>query len=331
MILAIFLLAATVSAASTIHAEITVSIEHGGTAVITPQGNSPVPEVTELRLKDGDVGAFHITLDEAGEFTYTIKQEPDGRDITYDTSEYSVKVYVEQSEDGLSAAVVVFNDEGEKVDRSQPADPEEIIDGWIITGKGAVSFANSLSKPYMPGHGDETEDLPGSSDSSSTSPDDSDGSSTDSSDPSDTSPDDSDSSDPSDTSPGDSDSSDPSDASPGDSDGGSTDSSEPSDTSPDAAEPAYPDDQGGNTSKPAKPSDSDSEPGGDDSEPASSAKKPSRTSASGNSNTNTAGGADSPLTGDESRIEFYYMLAIASSAALFVLSLVYAYNTMKQS
>lgn len=134
------------SAANAVSANIAVSIAYGGTAVITPQVNCPVPAVTELSLGDGEVGAFHIEFSEEGTYTYTIHQRPDDRELTYDDSVFTVRVFVEALDGALTATIVVYNEEGKKVSRRDVTDIGET--GTIEVGD--VTFSNVPPKPDLP-------------------------------------------------------------------------------------------------------------------------------------------------------------------------------------
>ncbi|MBR0411421.1 MAG: hypothetical protein IJI25_10570 [Eubacterium sp.] len=98
-----------------VSADIWIDIQNGGTAVISGEENCPQPQQSKLTLKDGGSDAFHIVFDHVGEFTYSVKIEPDGRDIQYDSTVYDVKIYVTDDNGELRTSLVVYNPEnGEK-------------------------------------------------------------------------------------------------------------------------------------------------------------------------------------------------------------------------
>ena len=89
-------------------AEVAVEIRHGGTAVIIPEVNCPIPDKTELRLEDGEVGRFNIQFTEPGVYTYTVKTVPDTRNLDFDSTVYTVKVYVTDENGNLLVVTVVY-------------------------------------------------------------------------------------------------------------------------------------------------------------------------------------------------------------------------------
>lgn len=104
-----------------VHVEITVGIKHGGTAVMEPLDGAPAPRAYQLKVADGEVGHFQIDFTQVGEYTYGISQIVGDKNLTYDTTPYTVKVYVTDNDGRLGAAVNVYDDtNGAKVDsRSQ--------------------------------------------------------------------------------------------------------------------------------------------------------------------------------------------------------------------
>lgn len=125
--------------------DVTVSIEHGGTAVIIPQVNCPVPAVSLLVLEDGEVGAFHIEFEEEGEYTYSIMQMPDDRDITFDTTVFTVKLTVGVDDGELSAIIAIYNaSTGKKVNSRMSRD------GWDLADIGEAAFHNLPVSPTDP-------------------------------------------------------------------------------------------------------------------------------------------------------------------------------------
>lgn len=91
--------------------EIEVEVTLGGTVKIIPNVNCPIPRKTELTLKDGETGRFEIDFVEPGVFDYTVKTVPDDRDIVFDDTVYSIKIYVTERVDTLEANMVVTKSE----------------------------------------------------------------------------------------------------------------------------------------------------------------------------------------------------------------------------
>ena len=94
-----------------VKAEIEVEVILGGTAAITPNVNCPIPEKTELTLKDGEIGKFDIEFTEVGVFDYTVKTVPDDRDIEFDDTVYNIKFYVTDNDGRLEATVIASKGE----------------------------------------------------------------------------------------------------------------------------------------------------------------------------------------------------------------------------
>ena len=96
------------SAYTPARADIAVEIKHGGTAVIIPEVNCPIPDKTELKLKDGEVGRFNIQFTEPGIYTYTVKTVPDSRNLDFDSTVYTVIIYVTDENGTLKAVKLVY-------------------------------------------------------------------------------------------------------------------------------------------------------------------------------------------------------------------------------
>ncbi len=91
---------------------VSVEIEQGGTAVIIPEVNCPIPERGELRLADREIGRFDIEFSEPGVYTYTVKVQPDGRTLDFDATVYTVRVFITDENGELQLTSTVFkNDE----------------------------------------------------------------------------------------------------------------------------------------------------------------------------------------------------------------------------
>ena len=83
--------------------EIEVEVTLGGTVKIIPNVNCPIPQKTELTLK--------IDLVEPGVFDYTVKTVPDDRNIVFDDTVYSIKIYVTENVDKLEANMIATKSE----------------------------------------------------------------------------------------------------------------------------------------------------------------------------------------------------------------------------
>lgn len=91
--------------------EIEVEVTLGGTVKIIPNVNCPIPQKTELTLKDGETGRFEIDLVEPGVFDYTIQTVPDDRNIVFDDTVYSIKIYVTEYVNKLEANMIATKSE----------------------------------------------------------------------------------------------------------------------------------------------------------------------------------------------------------------------------
>ena len=97
------------SAAQTVPVDIWVDIKNGGTAVIITEVNSPLPDRSSMTLADGQSEAFHIDFSEEGTYAYTIRIEPDDREITFDDTVYRVNVFVTEESGRLYTSIVIYN------------------------------------------------------------------------------------------------------------------------------------------------------------------------------------------------------------------------------
>ena len=94
-----------------VKAEIEVEVILGGKVAIIPNVNCPIPEKTELTLKDGEIGKFDIDFTEVGVFDYTVKTVPDDRDIEFDDTVYNLKFYVTDNDGRLQATTIASKGE----------------------------------------------------------------------------------------------------------------------------------------------------------------------------------------------------------------------------
>ena len=119
IILAILLLAALILtpvfyayAYEPVKAEVAVEISQGGTVVIIPEVNCPVPEKTELKLSDGEIGKLDIYFTDVGVYHYTVKIEPDKRKLIFDDREYRLEIHITDEDGQLKTTVIVYTDDG---------------------------------------------------------------------------------------------------------------------------------------------------------------------------------------------------------------------------
>ena len=94
-----------------VKAEIEVEVILGGKVAIISNVNCPIPEKTELTLKDGEIGKFDIDFTEVGVFDYTVKTVPDDRDIEFDDTVYNLKFYVTDNDGRLEMTLIASKGE----------------------------------------------------------------------------------------------------------------------------------------------------------------------------------------------------------------------------
>jgi hypothetical protein len=91
-------------ASGSVDVDISVQIEGGGTAIIIPQVNCPIPQHSDVTVKDGETGHFNIQFTEPGNYAYTIQATENGCTPDY----YAVNVSVNTKEDGTLYSVTVL-------------------------------------------------------------------------------------------------------------------------------------------------------------------------------------------------------------------------------
>ena len=149
-------LCAHASAAQSVPVDIWVNIENGGTAVIIPEVNSPLADKSSVTLDNGQSEAFHIEFSEVGSYSYTVRIEPDEREIRFDDTIYHVNVFVKEENGKLYTSVVIYNEKtGKKYS------PESVGEFEPCT----VSFVNGSDpdepdKPESTTTPDETKPVP---------------------------------------------------------------------------------------------------------------------------------------------------------------------------
>ena len=78
-----------------------------------------MPMISKVQITETKKDAFQIQYEKPGVYRYTISQVAgDGKNWTYDQSEYSLEVYIMRNEqtDTLQSLIVAYNAKGEKVD-----------------------------------------------------------------------------------------------------------------------------------------------------------------------------------------------------------------------
>ncbi|MBQ3904057.1 MAG: hypothetical protein II744_03685 [Eubacterium sp.] len=127
-----------------VKAEVNVEITEGGTAVIIPEVNCPVPEETELTLGDSETGKIDIYFTEVGVYSYTVRVEPDKRKkIVFDEKTYKVDVYVTDEDGQLKTTVIAYTDKGKYSSRSS-------VSGYRDYGPELLKFSNQRQKDPSP-------------------------------------------------------------------------------------------------------------------------------------------------------------------------------------
>ena len=101
-------------AASTAQADIAVTIDGGGTALLIPQVNCPVPDNTSVTLANGEIGHFAIKLNEPGNYRYTIRAQETSDGRAFAPLYYTADVSVMTADNGsLYAATVLMRNDTE--------------------------------------------------------------------------------------------------------------------------------------------------------------------------------------------------------------------------
>ena len=90
-----------------VRAEIETEITLGGSVIIIPNIDCPVPEKTEMTLKDGETGKFDINFTKVGIYDYIVKTIPDERELNFDKTVYHVKIYVTDENEELAVTFVI--------------------------------------------------------------------------------------------------------------------------------------------------------------------------------------------------------------------------------
>ena len=99
----------SVAAYEPVSVDIWAEVANGGNVEITAEVNCPLPEQSNIHLKDGETGAFHITFNQIGDYTYTIKVLKDDSDIICDKTVYTVKCYVRDDDGKLFVTTVIYD------------------------------------------------------------------------------------------------------------------------------------------------------------------------------------------------------------------------------
>ncbi len=95
------------SAAESASVSIPIEIEGGGTAVMIPEVNCPLPDSSSVEVKDGATENINISFTTPGDYEYTVKAEAkDG--LYYSPEYYTAAVAVRTDSSGELAATVVL-------------------------------------------------------------------------------------------------------------------------------------------------------------------------------------------------------------------------------
>ena len=94
-----------------VRAEIEVEITLGGTVIIIPNSNCPIPEKTEIHLQNGEIGKFDINFTKVGIYDYTVRTIPDERHLNFDKTVYNIKIYVTDEDGNLAVTFVASKSE----------------------------------------------------------------------------------------------------------------------------------------------------------------------------------------------------------------------------
>ena len=125
----------TASAAGTLTVSIPIEIEGGGTAIVIPEVNCPVPEQTSIEVANGTTEHIKIVMSEPGSYIYTIQAETKDS-LYYSPAYYTASVSVRTDSSGeLTATVLLTNPDSDYKPDScrfalteKPSDAPETVD-----------------------------------------------------------------------------------------------------------------------------------------------------------------------------------------------------------
>lgn len=106
------------SAAESASVSIPIEIEGGGTAVMIPEVNCPLPESSSVEVKDGATENINISFTTPGDYEYTVKAET--KEGLYYSPEYytaTVAVRADSSGELTSTVILTKADSDYKPDR----------------------------------------------------------------------------------------------------------------------------------------------------------------------------------------------------------------------
>ena len=107
MLAALCLFPPAALAADWVSVSIPVEIEGGGTAIVIPEVNCPLPEASSVEVPDGETENIQIVFSEPGVYGYTIKAESTDASV-YSPVYYTAAVTVKTDTDGALSATVVL-------------------------------------------------------------------------------------------------------------------------------------------------------------------------------------------------------------------------------
>ena len=97
----------TASAAGTLTVSIPIEIEGGGTAIVIPEVNCPMPEQTSIEVANGTTEHIKIVISEPGSYIYTIRVEKKAG-VFYSPESYTAYVDVVPEGAGQLSATIVL-------------------------------------------------------------------------------------------------------------------------------------------------------------------------------------------------------------------------------
>lgn len=163
-------LCAHASAVQSVSVDIWVNIENGGTAVIISEVNSPLADRSSMTLDNGQSEAFHIEFSEVGSYSYTVRIEPDEREIRFDDTVYHVNVFVKEENGKLYTSVVIYNEKTGKKYSPESVGEYEPCTVSFVNGSGPdepePTTTPDETKP-VPDTTSDTERTPGTNDKGS--------------------------------------------------------------------------------------------------------------------------------------------------------------------
>lgn len=137
---------------NSVKADIMVEVKEGGSVVIIPSVNSPVPDKTSLHIKDGEMGKFEVNFNTVGIYDYTVKTVPDKRKIEFDHKVYKIKIYVTDEGGELITTIIAYTN-------NEKYSAHSDVKGYSPYGPERLIFKNKVPKEKPPKDNNKKDNL----------------------------------------------------------------------------------------------------------------------------------------------------------------------------